>query len=61
MGFVRMNHAFGQRFRALDPGATRTKGAVDDMPEGELKVGHIKGHERTDLLVSLDEFLITND
>lgn len=41
----------------------RPKGAwsVDDMPEGELKVGHIKGHERTDLLVSLDEFLITND
>lgn len=24
MGFVRMNHAFGQRFRAHGPGATRT-------------------------------------
>lgn len=28
MGFVRMNHAFGQRFRAHGPGATRTGGAV---------------------------------
>lgn len=28
MGFVRMNHAFGQRFRAHGPGAIRTKGAV---------------------------------
>ena len=26
MGFVRMNHAFGQRFRAHGPGATRTGG-----------------------------------
>ena len=27
-GFVRMNHAFGQRFRAHGPGAIRTKGAA---------------------------------